>query len=92
MNQDTVGLAVNAVAAVRICAEYAGLLVRRASDFLSFTRNRELLHNWSSEYAWQNVDEILVDVPGARATNFWNTAELPVEQLPQKIASPFGDW
>ena len=90
MNQDFVGLTVNTVAALRICAEYAGLLTRRICHSLLVTRNRG--RRLSNESAWGRVDEMLLVVPAATATNLWNNDALPVEQLPAKIASPFGDW
>ena len=92
MNQYSMGLTVITVAALGLCAVYAALLARRIWDFLLVARNRGPLDCLSREIATENVDEMLVVVPGATAWNFWNTAGPAVEQLPQKMASPFGDW
>jgi short-subunit dehydrogenase len=92
MNQYSMGPAVITVAALGLCAAYAALLARRIWDFLLAARNQERLDYLSREIASENVDEMLVVVLGATARNFWNTAGPAVEQLPQKMASPFGDW
>ena len=89
MNHDTTGFAVNKVPALRICAEYAGLLPRRMLNFLLVSRNRE--RHLSNESAWEGGDEMLVGVPGDAATSFWKTYGPPVERS-RKIASSFGDW
>jgi hypothetical protein len=92
MNQYSIGLTVITVAALGICAVYADLLARRISNFLLVTRNRERLADLPKETRSEYADEMLVDMPGATATNFWNTAGPAVEQLPQRIPCPFGDW
>jgi NADP-dependent 3-hydroxy acid dehydrogenase YdfG len=92
MNQYSMGLTVVTLAALGICAVYADLLARRICDFLLIGRNQERLDDLSKEIASETVDEMLVVMPGATATNFWNTAGPTIGQLPQKIASPFGDW
>ena len=92
MNYYSIALALITVALLWIGAMYADLLARRICDFLLVARNRGRLDYLSREIASENVDEMLVVVPGATARNFWNTAAPPVEYLPQKIVSPFGDW
>ena len=88
-----VGSTVSTVAALRICAEYAGPWVRRVRricGLLQVTRNRE--RHLPHESVWESADEMLGCVQKTAATNFWNTAGTPIEQIPQKIGSPFGDW
>ena len=92
MNQYSMGLTVITAAVLGIGAMYPDLLARRICDFLLVARNRGRLDYLSREIASENADEMLVVVPGATAWNFWNTAGPAVEQLPQKMASPFGDW
>ena len=86
------GLTVITAAVLWIGAMYADLLARRIGDFLLIARNRGLLDDFTKEIARENVDEMLVVVPGPRTTNFWNTGGAPVELLPQKISRPVGDW
>ena len=62
------------------------------ANFLLVARNQVRLDDLAKEIASENADDMLVAVPGATARNFWNTDGQAVEQLPQKIASPFGDW
>jgi hypothetical protein len=64
---------------------------RRIRDFILVARKQEQLDCLSKEIACE-VDEMLVVVSRATATNFWNTARPPVEQLTHNIAGPFGDW
>jgi NADP-dependent 3-hydroxy acid dehydrogenase YdfG len=92
MNQYSMWLTVITRTGLGICTEYADLLARRIGDFFLVARNQERIDNLSKEIAGETVDEMLVVVPGATATNFWNTAGPTVGQLPQKMASPFGDW
>jgi hypothetical protein len=92
MNYYSIALALITVALLWIGAMYADLLARRICDFLLVAQNRGRLDDLAKEIASENVDEMLVVVPGARVTNFWNTADPPVEYLPQELVSPFGDW
>jgi hypothetical protein len=92
MNHYSMGLTVITAVVVGVGAMYPGLLARRICDFLRVARNRGRLDDLAKEIASENVDEMLVVVPGATTWNFWNTAGSAVEQLPQKMVSPFGDW
>ena len=91
MNQYSTGLTVIVAAVLVIGATYPDLLAR-ICDFLLAARNRGRLDDLAKEIASENVDELLVVVSEARATYFWNIGGPRVELLPQKIASPFGDW
>ena len=65
-------------------------VISRLCDFLPTARNQKRLDHFAKVIASENVDEMLVALPGARATNLSNTADPLV--LPQKLLSPFGDW
>ena len=91
MSQNSVGLTVNTVAALRICSEYADVLARRICGFLGVKPNRERF-NYLAPIARENVDELLVAIPVASNANLSNTAYVPVQYLPPKLLSPFGDW
>lgn len=92
MNEYSVGLTVIRRAVVAIGAVCANLLVPRKLDFLAVARNPERIVNLAKEIAGFNADEILVSIPGLRATDLSNTADVPAQYLSQGIPSPFGDW
>jgi NADP-dependent 3-hydroxy acid dehydrogenase YdfG len=92
MNQHSMSLTVITAAVLGIGAMYPGVLARRIRNFLLFARNRGRLDDLAKEIASENVDEMLVVVPEARVTSFWNTIGPTVGQIPQIVASPFGDW
>jgi len=65
-------------------------VISRLCDFLPAARNEKRLDHFAKVIAIENVDEMLVALPGARAMNLSNTADPLV--LSQKVLSPFGDW
>ncbi len=61
---------------------------RQIDDFVLVARNPERLDYFSK----QILDEMLVAMPRATVRNLWDIVLAPVEQLTDKIGSPFGDW
>ncbi len=85
------GLTFITLAALGIGAMYAEPLARRIRDSVLVARDRERF-NYLAPIASENVDELLVALPMASTANLWNTADVPVQDLPPKLLSPFGDW
>jgi hypothetical protein len=92
MNEHSLGLPFIRRVVLGIGAVCGNLLARRMGDFLPVPRYREGLVDMAKEIASESVDEMLVAIPGARAINISNTADVPVQYLPPKLLSPFGDW
>jgi hypothetical protein len=90
MNEYSVGPKFIALAGLGISTVCDNLWALR--DFLPVFRNRERLNGLAKEIGGENVDEMLVALPAARATNFSNTADISVQYFSQGTVSPFGDW
>jgi len=79
-------------ASLEVCEVYAARFGRCIRDFFLVTRSQQRLDDLSKEIISEKIDEMLALVPLVTAPHYLNTAGSSLEQLPQEVASPFGDW
>lgn len=92
MNGYSPGLTFITRAVFGIGSVCGNLFAPRKLDALAATRSSQGIVDLAKEIACVSVDEMLVPIPGARATDLSNTVEAPMRYLSQEIHSPFGDW